>query len=406
MNVVVLTIGNEILTGNTKNSNFEWIGQHLTEIGCNVTSQWTVADIHDSIILSLTDLLHQKPDMFIVTGGLGPTEDDVTRKALFQFVGTDAEFDEDYWKELQARFTKFGINIPESNRNQALIPKKGDVIPNPVGSARGYKFEIDGSILIALPGVPVEMETMMTKSVIPLIKDMEITPTTIKTIRTTGIPESALIETLEPVLKKKHQCTLGFYPSIYGVDIRFSHQEPKLVLVLASQLTGILGDVIYGNDKERMEYVVVHLAKEKSKTIATAESCTGGLISHRLTEVPGSSSVYLGGMVVYSNDAKINLLEVENSIIQKHGAVSEETAAAMAVNVRKIFGADYGISITGIAGPTGGSPEKPVGLVYIGLANGKDVAVNKFRFGKNRKRNKLRVSQAGLNWLRKSLIND
>ena len=406
MNVVVLTIGNEILTGNTKNSNFEWIGQHLTGIGCNVTSQWTVADIHDSIILSLTDLLHQKPDMLIVTGGLGPTEDDVTRKALFQFVGTDAEFDDDYWKELQERFTQFGIDIPESNRNQALIPKKGDVIPNPVGSARGCKFDIDGTILIALPGVPVEMEAMMTKSVIPIIKDMGITPTTIKTIRTTGIPESALIETLEPVLKKKHQCTLGFYPSIYGVDIRFSHREPKPVSVLASQLTGILGDVIYGNDKERLEDVVVHLAKEKSKTIATAESCTGGLISHRLTEVPGSSSVYLGGMVVYSNDAKVNLLEVENSIIQKHGAVSEETAASMAVNVRKIFGADYGISITGIAGPTGGSPEKPVGLVYIGLANGKDIAVKKFRFGKNRKRNKLRVSQAGLNWLRKSLIND
>ncbi|SVA51120.1 uncharacterized protein METZ01_LOCUS103974, partial [marine metagenome] len=266
---VVLTIGNEILTGNTTNSNFELIGQRLTEIGCNVTSQRTVADIHESIILSLTDLLDQNPDMLIVTGGLGPTEDDVTRKALFQFVGTDAEFDEDYWKELQARFTQFGIDIPESNRNQAMVPKKGDVIPNRVGSARGYKFEIDGTILIALPGVPVEMETMMTKSVIPLIEEMGITPTTIKTIRTTGIPESALIEKLEPVLKIKHQCTLGFYPSIYGVDIRFSHQEPKPVLVLASRLTGILGDAIYGNEKERLEDVVVQLAKDKSKMIAT-----------------------------------------------------------------------------------------------------------------------------------------
>ncbi|MEE2918553.1 MAG: CinA family protein, partial [Candidatus Neomarinimicrobiota bacterium] len=145
---------------------------------------------------------------------------------------------------------------------------------------------------------------------------------------------------------------------------------------------------------------------EKSKMIATAESCTGGLISHRLTEVPGSSSVYLGGMVVYSNDAKINLLGVENSIIQKHGAVSKETAAAMAVNVSKKFSADYGISITGLAGPTGGSPDKPIGLVYIGLANGENLAVKKFRFGENRKRNKLRISQAGLDWLRKSLLHD
>ena len=265
---------------------------------------------------------------------------------------------------------------------------------------------MNDTILISLPGVPAEMKAMMTGSIIPMIQENALNPKCIRTLRTTGIPESALIEKISPVLEKDHACNIGYYPSLFGVDIRISHTDFQLVDLLSKNLYNILDFSIYAEGKDSIEDVVIQLAKNKNSTVSTAESCTGGLIGHRLTEVPGSSDVYKGGVVVYSNQSKIDLLGVDRSKLKKYGAVSEEIAQSMAKNVIKIFGSDYGISVTGIAGPAGGTNQKSVGLVYIGFAKKDDVKVKEFHFGTHRKRNKLRTSQTALNWLRLSLLND
>ncbi len=405
MNVSLLTIGNEILSGDTINSNVAWISRSLSEIGCSIQTQITVPDVEKPIVKTLNQLLNDGPAFVIITGGLGPTTDDITRNVLFNFVGTGSEFDEDYWDKMKKRFEKYDMDIPESNRSQALIPTNGHIIPNPVGSARGFLFRKENTVIISLPGVPSEMKVMMNESIIPMIKEEGLAPIFNKTLRTVGIPESALIEKIEPVLNTNHGCNLGYYPSIFGVDIKISHSDEGPVENLSNDIYKILGVSIYGEGKVSLEDVVIQLAKNKNKTVSTAESCTGGLIGHRLTEVSGSSDVYKGGLVVYSNESKMNMLGVEKGILEAHGAVSEETAESMARNVKNKFNTDYGISVTGIAGPTGGTDEKPVGLVYIGMAKKGRVKVKEFHFGTNRKRNKLRTSHVALNWLRLSLLH-
>jgi len=406
MKIAILSIGNELLSGDTINTNAGWMGRNLTDIGCDICRQITVPDNKDSISNALTELVNLKPGYIICTGGLGPTDDDITQQTLFDFVGTESEFDQNYWESLSVRFNRFGIQIPKSNRNQALVPVDGVVVPNPVGSARGSKLQVNDTILISLPGVPAEMKAMMTDSIIPMIQENELNPKCIRTLRTTGIPESALIEKIAPILEKDHACDIGYYPSLFGVDVRISHTDSQSVDSLSKDFYKTLKLSIYAEGKDSIEEVIIQLAKSKNSTVSTAESCTGGLIGHRLTEVSGSSDVYKGGFVVYNNESKIDLLGVDKSILKKYGAVSEETAQAMAKNVTNIFASDYGISVTGIAGPAGGTDQKPVGLVYIGFAKNDDVKVKKFHFGTDRKKNKLRTSQAALNWLRLSLLND
>ena len=406
MKIAILSIGNELLSGDTINTNAGWMGRNLTDIGCDICRQITVPDNKDSISNALTELVNLKPGYIICTGGLGPTDDDITQQTLFDFVGTESEFDQNYWESLSVRFNRFGIQIPKSNRNQALVPVDGVVVPNPVGSARGSKLQVNDTILISLPGVPAEMKAMMTDSIIPMIQENELNPKCIRTLRTTGIPESALIEKIAPILEKDHACDIGYYPSLFGVDVRISHTDSQPVDSLSKDFYKTLKLSIYAEGKNSIEEVIIQLANSKNSTVSTAESCTGGLIGHRLTEVSGSSDVYKGGFVVYNNESKIDLLGVDKSILKKYGAVSEETAQAMAKNVTNIFASDYGISVTGIAGPSGGTDQKPVGLVYIGFAKNDDVKVKKFHFGTNRKKNKLRTSQAALNWLRLSLLND
>jgi nicotinamide-nucleotide amidase len=406
MKIAIVSIGNELLSGDTTNTNATWIGKKLTDIGCTVIQQITIPDQAIPISNSLAQQCVLSPDFVIITGGLGPTDDDITRQTLFDFVGTESIFDEEYWAILSKRFKRFGMDIPDSNRNQALIPTNGDIVPNPVGSARGSKFDYNGTFLISLPGVPAEMEAMMKESIIPMILEMGVKPKSIKTIRTAGIPESALIEQIASATQKKHGCDMGYYPSLFGVDIRISNPKPNPVKNLFNEISDLLGVSVYGEGKKTFEEAVILLAMDKQKTISTAESCTGGLIGHRLTEISGSSNVFKGGLVVYSNEAKMELLDIPINLLETKGAVSEETAKMMAENVKEKFKSDYGISVTGIAGPTGGTEEKPVGLVYIGLAQKKGVKVKEFHFGNDRKRNKLRTSQVALNWLRLSLLND
>ena len=405
MKISILSIGNELLSGKTMNTNANWLGNSLTKIGCRVDKQVVVPDKEKPIINALNFLINDKECCIIVTGGLGPTDDDITREVLFKFVKTESKFDSDYWNKLSKKFKNFGIDIPESNRSQALVPQNGDVIDNSIGSARGFIFKINGAVIFSLPGVPSEMKAMTNATIIPWLKDRVSMAFFSQTIRTTGIPESKLIELISSPIRTEHGCEIGYYPSLFGVDIRISSNKIKYMESLQDELTTILGNAVFALGNNSIEEIVVKNALENNISLSIAESCTGGLIGHRITQISGSSKIFNGSVVVYSNSSKVNLLGVSENCINKHGAVSEETAKEMAEKVRKMFSSKLGLSITGIAGPDGGSKEKPIGLTYIGLSTKNETKVRKFQFGSIRKSNKARASQAALNWMRLEISN-
>ena len=405
MKVSILSIGNELLSGKTINTNANWLGERLTKIGCRVEKQVVVSDEEKPIINALNFLVNDKEGCIIVTGGLGPTDDDITSEVLFRYVKTESKFDLDYWNKLSKKFKNLGIDIPESNRSQALVPQNGDVIDNPIGSARGFIFKINDMVIFSLPGVPSEMKAMTNATVIPWLKEWVSMAFFSQTIRTTGIPESKLIELISSPIRSEHDCEIGYYPSLFGVDIRISSNKIKYIQSLQDQITTILGNAVFALGDDSIEEIVVKKALENDISLSIAESCTGGLIGHRITQIPGSSKIFKGSVVVYSNSSKINLLGVGENCITKYGAVSEETAKEMAEKVREMFSTKLGLSITGIAGPDGGSKEKPIGLTYIGLSTKNETKVQKFQFGSMRKSNKSRASQAALNLMRLEIPN-
>ena len=406
MKVLILSIGNELLSGRTLNTNATWLGRELTSVGCVVKTQIVVPDDKSSIMTILNELIDQdKKECLLLTGGLGPTDDDVTRESLFEFVGSDSKFDSEYWNHLSYRFDKFGMAIPESNRNQALVPLDGDIIDNPIGSARGFKFIMGQTVLISLPGVPSEMKAMARASVLPWLKVRSKQEVHSMTICTTGIPESALIEKIRIPIQNDHGCEVGYYPSLFGVDIRINSNDNSAKEFLVKEITSLLGDNVFAMDNNKLEDAVVKLALEQNISLSFAESCTGGLIGHRVTEVSGSSKVFKGSAVVYCNNSKIDILGVNKDSIEKYGAVSEQTAKEMAEKVRLMFSSDIGLSVTGIAGPGGGTDDKPVGLVYIGFSSADKIMVRKFNLGSGRSKNKLRTSQVALNLLRLEMDN-
>ncbi len=405
MKIAVLTIGDEILSGFTLNTNAAWIGKKLLNIGVDVNTQLTIGDKKEEILKYLKYLTKEKYTHIIVTGGLGPTHDDVTPSAFYKFFGAKPIFDEIYWQELVIRFAKQNIKIPEKNRNQAMRPNNGNVIDNPVGSARGLHFERDGIKYFATPGVPSEMKAMMESRIIPLIQDDSGIEMFVKTIKTIGMGESAIAENIEHLIEKySPKIKIAFLPQLYRVDIRLFSKDKKLLDQFVNELEELLAEKIYGYDADTIEGAVAKLLINNKMTIATAESCTGGLLAHRLTNVSGSSKYILGGIVSYSNDVKIAEVGVKEETLIAYGAVSEQTAGEMARGIQKKFQSDIGIGITGIAGPTGGTDVKPVGLVFIGLAIKDKLIVKRFQFLKDRKANKLLSSQTALNMLRLQLL--
>ena len=406
MNVALITIGNELLSGFTVNTNASWIGLELGKIGIEITVHHTIQDNKSEIILEL-EKLSKKTSAVIVTGGLGPTHDDVTASAFYSYFDDSPVFDEEYWNDLTDRFSKINYKIPDVNRNQAMKPQKGEVIQNELGSARGLYFKKGSCHIFALPGVPKEMKAMINDSVIPILKDQVTNPLITRTIRTTGIPESALAEKINEKINIDYsQCSVAFLPKLTGVDIRLSCRNIKIIQDMEEILTPVIEKYVYGYDDVSLEEVVGNRLRELGLTLATAESCTGGLLGHRITGVSGSSDYYLGGVVSYNNKAKMELLGVKKQTLEKFGSVSEETVREMAQGVKSLFKTDLGISISGIAGPTGGSPEKPVGLIYIGLSSEKEVTIKKFNFFRDRDSNKRISSQVALNMIRLALKNE
>ncbi|MFH1851138.1 MAG: competence/damage-inducible protein A [Candidatus Neomarinimicrobiota bacterium] len=403
MSIGIITVGNELLTGYIDDTNAAWLGREITALGEQPAWHLTVGDDPQAIVSALTAVPNDVTDV-IITGGLGPTHDDITLQTVSDFFGIKLEFDQDYWGELCRRFERRGYPVPEINRNQALVPQATEIIPNPVGSARGALFWQADRRYYILPGVPMEMKAMFTATIAAKIRPPAVT-TVIRAVRTTGIMESSLAELLGNLHNDFPAVTLAFLPRLSGLDLRLIGHDPAEVDKFIEKIVERAGKYIYGYDEIKLEEVVGRLLTRHGLTIATAESCTGGLISHRLTQVAGSSNYLLGGIVAYSNDVKIDLLGVRPETLAIHGAVSEETAREMAAGVREKLGADIGLATTGIAGPGGGTVAKPVGLVYIGLAYRERVVVRKMQFIYNRQVNKRLSSQVALNMVRIELEN-
>ena len=401
MRVSVLTIGNELLSGKTINTNASWISKNLFSIGASVRSHVTIPDNKNKITDTLNLLFKSDIDLIICTGGLGVTDDDITRKVIFDYFASKELFDKDYWNTLNQRFSKLGHLLTDSSKSQAVYPDNGTLISNHVGSARGLMYEKNNITLMVLPGVPSEMKAMFNSTISNWVEGKIDSKIFQINIRTTGIPESILFDKVKNIdIDLEENCyNIGYYPSVYGVDVRIVGKDLEKIEKLKDYIRSNINEYIYEIGDQNLEEVLIKELKKKNMTISCAESCTGGLIGHRLTQVPGSSEVYNGGMITYSNESKINQLDITLKNIEDFGAVSEQVALEMAENIKNKFGTSIGVSTTGIAGPGGGSKSKPVGLVYVGYCDDKSLKVKRFNFSSLRESNKIRTSQAVLNYV-------
>jgi len=403
MKIGLITIGAELLNGTRIDTNAGWIGREVISSGGKVLWHTTISDTENDIVEALNNV-PTSIDIIICTGGLGPTHDDITSSVLFDYFKVKAEFDLDYWELLTNKFLKRDLKIPDINKNQAMQPSIGNIIPNPIGSARGLHLKNNSFDLFALPGVPSEMKAMMNEYVLPWIQEKSNITYNVKLLRTTGIMESALYEKLESFINDHQKIEVAFLPKLTGVDIRISSNSKNINTSFINKISPIINKYYYGELDIELEDVVAKLLLSSNMTVSTAESCTGGLVSDRLTNVSGSSKYFNGGVVAYSNKIKSSVLNINKDIINSHGAVSDEVAMAMARGVKEKFSSDIGISTTGIAGPSGGTKSKPVGLVYVGISTAKFEKTYKFSFTPYRKANKLITSQAALNIIRLFLL--
>lgn len=406
MNAGILTIGDELISGFTVDTNAVWLSQELLRRGISVVMKASVGD-ETGAIEAILDQWDGKYDWVISTGGLGPTHDDLTKTAFCNYFDSDTRFDEGYWHELVERFQARGYDIPDNNRSQAEIPTKAEFIANPVGTAPGLKFVSAGTTFIVLPGVPREMKAIMTDHVLPGLGSHA--PIAWLTLHTVGIFESALAARLEPLLAKFNGVQLAYLPSYTGVDLRLRSLEAgepghTRVTSAARELETFLGELVYGRDGDSLASVVGQLLLERRETLALAESCSGGLTASHVTDVPGSSAYFMGGVVAYSNAAKLSQLGVNPATLEDHGAVSEATARELAEGVKAAFDTTWGVATTGISGPTGGSPEKPVGLVYLAVAGPDGTLTKEARLVPDRLPHKDATAHAALNLLRLELL--
>ena len=419
----IITIGNELLSGFTLDRNAAWIGQQLLSAGMKVNIHHTIADDFSDIYDTLEYQWKEwECDHIIVTGGLGPTVDDITVSVFIDYFEDKHDFDKEYWSILKDRFQKLNFKMPNLNKNQAFKIKKGNMIPNKVGSARGLHYTKEHASFFkfvksvfngtetnfyALPGVPKEMKSMFSNYVLPEIEKTNKNKVVCRSIRTTGVPESILQEKISDIIdKNKDKCDIAFLPHrMLGVDIRLTTSDQSLINILIDSIMEKVGKYVYGFDTDKLEEVVANLLIDNNKTIATAESCTAGLLSAKLTDVAGSSKYFNGGVVCYSNELKSDLVGVKQQTLDRYGAVSEETAHELAINIAKKLNSDIGVSITGIAGPDGGTEKKPVGLVFVGISYKNNVYIKKYNLTPNRNINRELTVTLCLNEIRKILEN-
>ena len=398
MKIAVISVGSEILSGRILNRDLALIADFLGKFGLRVSKEITVKDEVEEIVETLKDL--KNFDIIFITGGLGPTSDDVTKKALARFLNVDLEFSEMVLKLVKERLEELGLEFLPVHRNYALIPRGAKILRNEAGLAPGMVFHTDKGMLISLPGPPREVESLLSQleGLLEKYKGEEIY---VKTVKTFGLRESEIHDRLKDCgwLEKA-----GFYPSIYGVDIRIETERKDELDEILIELKDKLGESIYGYDNETLEMAFGKVLKERDLTVSTAESCSGGLLANLITNVSGSSEYYIGGIIAYHNRIKVDFLGVSQDVLKKYGAVSEPTARQMAEGIRKLFDTDVGLSTTGIAGPTGGTPQKPVGLVYMGFSFRGEVHVIKKIFKGNRLEIKKQTAYAIMDFARRYLL--
>ena len=403
MKIGILTIGNELMNGRIADTNASFIAREANQQGWSVEAIMSVGDDFSSIKNRL-DCLLSMTDAVICSGGLGPTSDDITTAAIAEAFGLPLYTDENVLSYIKDIFTKFNLRWVGNNTKQAMFPQGAEVIPNSKGTAPGFSLPVKGKFIFVIPGVPAEAKLMVTNGVFPTLrKHFPQNEYAIKqTIKTFGLSEAAVDDRVRDIDFNSLGVNIGFYPvfpenHIVLISCQKTQEEAQKNLQKAQdEVLSRLQDYIFAYGEQTLEEVIAGLLTEKKLTIAVAESCTGGLITNRLTDVSGSSVYLERGLVTYSNKAKISMLGVPAAIIEQHGAVSEETARLMAEGVRKLAGTDLGISSTGIAGPTGGSKEKPVGTVYLALADSKQTICRHYAYRWDRKRNKDMFSEAAL----------
>lgn len=402
MNIELVTIGTELLLGMTVDTNGAEASRALAAHGVRVTRRTSVADRGAEIRDVVADAL-QRTGAVLTTGGLGPTRDDITKKVVADLFNAPLEFDETIWAGLLARFARLGRKPSETNRSQAEVPRGAAVLTNRWGTAPGLWLEGPPGLVIMLPGVPLEMRRLLEHEVVPRLASRG-TGSVIRSllVRTSGIPESSLAERMGDVEREIAPLTLAYLPGLEGVDLRLSawdlapDEAERRLHAAAGLLRSRGAENVYAEGESDLAALVLDEARSQGLRLAVAESCTGGLLGARITEVPGSSDVFVGGVIAYDNALKVDLLAVPETLLAEHGAVSEPVARAMAEGAARRFGVAAAISVTGVAGPGGGTPEKPVGTVWIGCSCNGTVETRRSMFPGSRHEVRARAAQAAL----------
>jgi len=406
----IISVGDELLIGQVENTNASWMARQLNDSGIKVIRINTISDDRLQIISALTEA-GKRAEVILITGGLGPTRDDITKEVLCEFFDSKLVFNEDVFRHIQELFQQRGYDVNRLNRSQAEIPSNCLPIPNHHGTAPGMWFEKENKIYVSMPGVPFEMQPMMTNHVIPeVLKRFSTGAIVHRTLLTQGIPESILAQTIEEWERKiPDNIKLAYLPQPGMVRLRLSaygkNRETlqQQIEKESEKLMALIPEVIFGYDEDTLEAIIGKLLIEGAQTLSTAESCTGGYLAHLITSVPGSSAYFRGSVVAYANDIKEHHLGVHADTLKEYGAVSKPVVMEMADGVRKRFATDYAIAISGIAGPDGGTPEKPVGTTWIALATPQNIITGVYKLGENRQRNIRKAALAGLGMLWKEI---
>jgi nicotinamide-nucleotide amidase len=406
----LLTIGDEILFGQIVDTNSQWMSVELSNAGIKVIRKTSVGDLEEEILTALSEA-ELRADIILITGGLGPTSDDLTKPCLAKYFNCEMKINEEALKEVEAFFKSRGREISEINRQQAALPVCCEKITNAMGTAPGMWFERNGKVFVSMPGVPHEMKRMMTDIIIPKLQQTFETPAIHhRIIRTSGIGESFLAEKISSWEKSlPPHIKLAYLPSLSEVKLRLTAVGDDLkklegeTAMLVEKIKPLAGEYIYGYGEDPLEVVVGNLLREKKLKLAVAESCTGGYLSHLITSVAGSSDYFMGSVVPYAYEIKISQLGVKAETLQQHGAVSEATILEMANSVRSKFNADIGVATSGIAGPGGATPDKPVGTVWIAYSDKNKTIAKKLQLGKDRSINIKVASIIVLNFIRQNV---
>lgn len=411
MKATLLMIGDELLIGQVVDTNAVWLAGKLWDLGVPVVQKTTVSDQMEPILYGLKESL-KKSDLVILSGGLGPTRDDVTKKALADFFEVEMVFSEATFSRIQNFFQDLGKPWNELHRLQSYMPSNARLLDNQLGTAPGMYFQYENKMVFSLPGVPYELKDIFQREVLPILKDaIPESHQHYLTLRTIGIGESDLAEKLEALPEGWDDgVNVAYLPSIGQVRVRLSAvaesngKAISRVEKAAEVVRETLKPWIFGQDSDSLERVVGHLLKERGWSMGSAESCTGGLLAHTVTSVPGSSEYFKGSVVAYSNELKMSLLHVPESILETHGAVSEETVQAMVQGALDTLGVELAVAISGIAGPDGGTPDKPVGLIWLACGTRERIQTKELRLNKDRLRNIEYAVTVGLNMIRKFLM--